>query len=136
MARLTLERLSFWYPATETPALRNVSLEVAEGEVVALVGNVGAGASTLLLVGADLAPRVVGGRLTGRVTGEGRRGLLLPTPWTQASGMAFTVWDEVAFGPANLGWPLERIRPAVDAALTDLEILPLAGRDPATLSGG
>src|SRR3989475_8991826 len=49
-SRLTLERVTFWYPATERPALRDASLAVAPGEVVALVGNVGAGASTLLLV--------------------------------------------------------------------------------------
>src|SRR5207245_1085278 len=63
VARLTLERVSFWYPATGRPAVRDVSLGVAPGEVVALVGNVGAGASTLLLVAADLAPRVVGGKI-------------------------------------------------------------------------
>ena len=72
MARLTLERVSFWYPATERPALRDASLAVAPGEVVALVGNVGAGASTLLLVAADLAPRVVGGTIKGTVGFRGR----------------------------------------------------------------
>ena len=136
MARLTLERVSFWYPAMGRPALRDVSLAAAPGEVIALVGNVGAGASTLLLVAADLAPRVVGGRLEGRVRGEGGRGIVLPTPWTQLSGMAFTVWDEVAFGPANLGWPRERIAGAVDRSLAALDIGALAARDPATLSGG
>src|SRR2546426_1122577 len=102
----------------------------------------GAGASTLLLVAADLAPRVVGGMIKGTVdfrgrgNGEGGRGIVLPTPWTQLSGMAFTVRDEVAFGPANLGWPRERIAGAVDRALDALGIGALAARDPATLSGG
>ncbi len=144
MTALALEHVTFWYPATATPALQDVSLTVAPGEVVALVGNVGAGASTLLLVAADLAPRVVGGRIEGKVTFAGRgtgkdgggRRIVLPTPWTQLSGMAFTVWDEVAFGPANLGWPREEIARQVDRALARLEIAGLAGRDPGTLSGG
>ncbi len=142
MTHLALEHVSFWYPATDQPALQDVSLEVGAGEVVALVGQVGAGASTLLLVAGDLAPRVVGGRIEGRVNfqgrgnGEGGRGIVLPTPWSQVSGMAFTVWDEVAFGPANLGWPREEIARHVERALGRLEITGLAERDPGTLSGG
>jgi len=131
-----LSGVSFWYPATEQPALADVSLAVAPGEVVALVGSVGAGASTLLLVAADLAPRVVGGRLTGTVRREAASAIVLPTPWTQVSGMAFTVRDEVAFGPANLGWPLARIWPAVDRAMKRVDVDAIAEREPATLSGG
>jgi energy-coupling factor transporter ATP-binding protein EcfA2 len=136
MRCLGLEGVSFWYPATERPALRGVSLEVVTGEVVSLVGSVGAGASTLLLVAAGLAPRVTGGRLAGSVSRAERSGIVLPTPWTQLSGMAFTVRDEVAFGPANLGWPAQAIEQQVEAALERLHIAGLASRDPATLSGG
>src|SRR2546425_5688650 len=50
--------------------------------------------------------------------------------------MAFTVWDEVAFGPANLGWPREQITRHVDRALARLDIAALRDREPATLSGG
>src|SRR5207249_4439445 len=122
--------------ATEAPALRDVSLEVAQGEIVALVGAVGAGASTVLLAAGDLAPRLTGGRIVGTVSRRERSAIVLPTPWTQVSGLAFTVWDEVAFGPANLGWPTHEIARQVDRALEHLELGPLATRDPATLSGG
>lgn len=135
-APLTLRNVTYRYPANRTPALREVSLDVRPGEVIALIGSVGAGTSTLLLVAADLAPRVVGGELSGTVERGGRAALLLPTPWTQLSGMAFSVHDEVAFGPANLGWTRERISASVERALTRVDVAPLRDRDPATLSGG
>ena len=128
MTRLILERVTFRYPATEAPALEDVSLEVKGGEVVALVGSVGAGASTLLLVAGDLAPRVVGGRLEGRVSfdGDGPRAIVLPTPWTQLSGLGFTVEEEVAFGPANLGRSRERI--AIKAAPSRESLVTTSGQ--------
>ena len=122
MTVLSLRGVTFRYPASRAPALRNISLDVQRGEVLALIGRVGAGASTLLLVAGDLAPRVLGGELSGTVERGGRAALLLPTPWTQVSGMAFTVADEVAFGPANLGWPLPRISASVERALTGVDV--------------
>jgi energy-coupling factor transport system ATP-binding protein len=147
---IRFDAVSFRYPGADTPALRDVSLEFAPGSVTLVTGRLGAGASTLLLAAAGLAPHVTGGDREGTVTTlgvdpatpEGRRalagrvGLLLPTPWTQLSGMAYTVWEEVAFGPANLGWPRERIADAVDKALDAVGAEQLAGRDPRTLSGG
>ena len=133
---LALRAVTYRYPASTSLALRDVSLEVGRGEVLAVIGNVGAGASTLLLVAGDLAPRVTGGELSGTVERPGRAALLLPTPWTQVSGMAFTVFDEVAFGPANLGWPRERISTSVERALTRVDVTHLRDRDPTTLSGG
>src|SRR5205823_4011021 len=130
MRILGLDDVTFWYPATPNPALENVSLDVGPGAMVALVGRGGAGASPLVLFAAGLAPRVTGGRLGGSVNRRARAGIVLATPWTQVSGMAFTVWDEVAFGPANLGWPEHAITHHVDRALERLEITPLASRDP------
>ena len=62
--------------------------------------------------------------------------LVLSSPAAQLSGIAETVAQEVAFAPANLGWPRERIHAQVGAALAALGIAHLALRDPATLSGG
>jgi energy-coupling factor transport system ATP-binding protein len=133
---LSLERVTYHYPASATAALTDVSLAIRAGEVTALIGTVGAGASTLLLVAAGLAPRVLGGTLSGAVRQVGRCAILLSTPWTQVSGMAFTVWDEVAFAPANLGWPRDRIAAAVERAMTRVGVQGLRHRDPGTLSGG
>jgi energy-coupling factor transporter ATP-binding protein EcfA2 len=136
MTWLALEGVTYHYPASSAPALADVSLTVRPGEVTAVIGTVGAGASTLLLVAAGLAPRVLGGTLAGTVRREGRSAMLLSTPWTQVSGMAFTVWDEVAFAPANLGWPRDRIAASVEHALARVEVSELRDRDPGTLSGG
>ena len=135
MAGLTLDAVRFWYPATAQPALDGVSLAAEPGDVVAVIGSVGAGASTLLLVAAGLAPRVTGGKLEGDVRTL-PSGIVLPTPWTQVSGMAFTVWDEVAFGPANLGVTRAEIGRRVDRELARLDVAHLAARAPDTLSGG
>ena len=135
-APLALRSVTYRYPASRSPAVRDLTLELRRGEVLGVIGSVGAGASTLLLVAGDLAPRVTGGELTGTVDRAGRAALLLPTPWTQLSGMAFTVFDEVAFGPANLGWPRERISASVERALTRVDVPHLRERDPTSLSGG
>ncbi len=142
--------VSLRYPAATRDALRDITLSVEAGGVTWLYGALGAGCSSLLLVAAGLAPRHTGGELSGRVsvlgvdpaTEPGRRalagriGFVTADPVSQLSGVAATVWEEVAFAPANLGWPIERIGSAATDALVRLRIAHLRERDPATLSGG
>jgi energy-coupling factor transporter ATP-binding protein EcfA2 len=63
-------------------------------------------------------------------------GICFQDPGTQLSGVAQTVFEEIAFGPANLGVPRAELIERVERALTQLRIEPLADRHPARLSGG
>lgn len=145
-----LSQVTYRYPSGDEPALRDVTLSFRPGNVTLITGRLGAGASTLLLAISGLAPRLTGGVRDGSVAvlGEdpatpagrerlaGRVGLLFSTPWTQLSGMAHSVEREIGFGPANLGWPRDRIRASVERELARLSLGHLAQRDPRTLSGG
>lgn len=147
---IRFDGVSFTYTGAARPALDSISATFGPGVVHLVTGPLGAGCSTLLLAAAGLAPHITGGRLSGIVSAlgnvpssaDGRRalagriGLLLPTPWTQLSGMASTVADEVAFGPANHGWPRTRIADAVSRAMDRVGIVHLENRQPETLSGG
>ena len=137
MSAVRLRQLTFTYAGAAEPALREVSLEVGAGEVVALAGPAGSGTTTLLLVAGAFAPRVIAGTLTGeRQSDCERAGIVFATPWTQLTGLCHTVRAEVAFGPASLGWPRERVLALAERAMHDLGVTHLAYRDPATLSGG
>jgi energy-coupling factor transporter ATP-binding protein EcfA2 len=147
---IRLRNVSFTYPESAAPALRGIDFDALPGQVTLVTGCLGAGASTLIQVIAGLAPRHTSGQREGEVqvlghdpmtaAGHdalaGRMATVLPSVDAQLSGMAFTVWDEVAFGPANLGWPRDRVGAAVDAALVEMGVEHLARRDPQSLSGG
>jgi len=146
---LSLRGATYRYPAVASPALDGVDLDVRPGEVVGVVGPNEAGKTTLCLVASGLAPAAIGGRLEGTVEVDGskttdlrpyelaqRVGILFENASTQISGTVPTVWEEIAFGPRNLGLDAGEIVSRVDDALSLLRIEPLAARDPTRLSGG
>ncbi len=146
---LRLAGARYRYAGTPRVVLDGIDLDVAPGRVVGLVGANESGKSTLCLVASGLAPGSIGGRLEGSVTMDGvetvtlaphehaqRCGVLFQNPTTQLSGTAVTVWEEVAFGPRNLGLAVPEIVERVEWALDTLGIAPLAPKDPARLSGG
>ncbi len=146
---LELVEVSYRYAGASRLALDEVSVTLEPGRVLGVVGPNDAGKSTLCLVAAGLAPATIGGELRGEVRIDGmqtsssrpfelaqRCGILFQNPATQLSGTTASVWEELAFGPRNLGLPLGEVVQRVDAALDALAIRDLADRDPERLSGG
>jgi energy-coupling factor transport system ATP-binding protein len=146
---LTLQDVSYRYAGTARPALRDVTMSLADGEIVGVVGANESGKSTLSLVAAGLAPRSVGGTLQGRMLIDGRDvagapmheiatlvGICFQNPHTQLSQVADTVFEEVAFGAMNLGLDRLEVAQRVGAALESVGIADLGERDPRRLSGG
>jgi energy-coupling factor transporter ATP-binding protein EcfA2 len=146
---IVLDAAAYRYPGERTWALPPTSLELREREVVGVHGPNESGKTTLCLVASGLAPVAVGGELRGRVLIDGRPttelpahelarrcGVLFDNPAVQLTGLYRTVWEEVAFGPCNLGLPAAEVRERTDGALDLLGLRRLAGRRPEHLSGG
>jgi len=146
---IVLDEAAYRYPGAAAWALGPISLEVRPGEVVGVRGANESGKSTLCLVASGLAPAAIGGELRGRVLVDGRPtselrphelarscGLLFDNPAVQLTGLHRTVYDEVAFGPCNLGLPEAEVRERTRTALDVLAIGHLADRHPQRLSGG
>ncbi|MGH2465750.1 MAG: energy-coupling factor ABC transporter ATP-binding protein [Candidatus Limnocylindrales bacterium] len=149
MTVLALRGVRYRYAGASTLALEGIDLEVAAGEVVGICGANDAGKSTLCLVAAGLAPGSIGGRLEGSVligdadaaglppyAAAERCGILFQNAATQLTGTTATVWEEVAFGPRNLGLDVAAIVERVDWAMDLARVAHLAERQPDRLSGG
>lgn len=146
---LQLRDVRYRYPGYRRPAIDGVNLTVADGEIVGLVGPNEAGKSTLCLVVSGLAPASIGGELAGEVLVDGTAlhglplgelprcvGIVFANPASQLSGVAETVFEEVALGPINLGLPVAETVARVTAALAAVGIAALAERRPERVSGG
>lgn len=124
-------------------ALRGLTVSIAAGERVALLGANGAGKSTFfLLANGVLAPE------SGRVVFEGapvrrpadlarlRRGVGLVFQDPEVQLIAGTVEEEVSFGPLNLRLPEAEVARRVEQALAAFELAEYRRRAPQYLSGG
>jgi energy-coupling factor transport system ATP-binding protein len=121
-------------------ALRDVSLDIARGEIVGVAGHVGAGKSTLALAAAGLLgrslPATVVGTIEHPLGGHPPAAFVFANPSTQLTELGETVEEEVAVGPENQGVPSLEIRSRVDGALALGNASSLALRLPRELSGG
>lgn len=138
---IDFRNVSFCYPDA-TEAIRDISFRVVHGESVGIVGANGAGKSTLLLhMNGYLMPTTgtvtIGDiELTPATAQEIRKrvGVVFQNPDDQL--FMPTVFDDVAFGPLNLGLDDSYVRERVRIALDKVHCGHLRDKPPHHLSGG
>ncbi len=143
---IRIEQLGYNYTtgAGKTiPALDGIDLQLAPGEYLAIVGANGSGKSTLARhLNALLLPSSGSVHVKGMDTRdlanwrEIRRAVAIVFQNPDNQVVATVVEEDVAFGPENLGLPVEELRRRVDWALEVVGLSAQRLRDPLHLSGG
>ena len=135
------------YAGSDRPVLRDLTLDVQEGELCLVAGRTGAGKSTFLGAINGLVPHFTGGRLAGRVTVAGLDTRTAPPRELAhvvgvvgqdplAGFVTDTVEDELAYTMEQLAVPAGAMRKRVEETLDLLGIAELRRRPLRTLSGG
>lgn len=125
---IEIKNLSFTYP-DGTLALKNINLDIFEQESIGIIGPNGAGKSTLLLHFNGILPvqegeiKIFGLSLEHKNLDMIRQsvGLVFQDPDDQL--FMPTVFDDVAFGPLNLGYTKEKVEEKVQGALNAVGLL-------------
>jgi energy-coupling factor transport system ATP-binding protein len=139
---VTLAGVTFQYDEQERNALNNVSLEIYEGEWLAIVGHNGSGKSTMakLLNGLEFPKQgvitVCGITLNEETVWDVRSklGMVFQNPDNQFVGT--TVEDDVAFGLENHGIPRDEMVRRVEDSLKRVKMDRFLNQEPHHLSGG
>jgi cobalt/nickel transport system ATP-binding protein len=139
---IAVQDLTYAY-AGAPAALQDVSFRVERGASVAVVGPNGAGKTTLFLALAGVLSLKPGmARLAALDPANPAERKHLPSRvgivFQNSDDQIFnaTVFDDVAFGPLNLGLPADEVRARVAEALERVGLVDCAGRVPFHLSGG
>ncbi len=144
---LKVENLTFKYRTRPQVAIENISFELKPGELLLIAGSSGCGKTTLARCVNGLIPRSYRGERAGKVLLYGKEVAEVPIPeMAQVVGtllqdperqiVASNVFNEIAFGPENLGMPREEILSRVEQAMKRLNIEYLKERETFNLSGG
>jgi phosphate transport system ATP-binding protein len=147
-SKLEVEQLSFYYGKLQ--ALRDVTFDITEKRITAIIGPSGCGKSTLLRVFNRMYDLVPGARAEGTVLCDGEDVITTKRllELRQKIGMVFqrpspfpmSVYDNVAFAPRLLGWSATRVKEAVarslEAAALLEEVKDRLDAPAASLSGG
>lgn len=130
----------------ERLALRDVSLEIAKGEIVAIIGHTGSGKSTLVqhlngLLKPDKGQAAIDGvniNAKGAQAKAARQQVGMVFQYPEHQIFAETVFEDIAFGPRNKGFKEDEVAKQVREAMAfvGLDYDTFAQRSPFQLSGG
>ena len=145
MSSIILEARDLWYRYPRgMDAIQGMSFHIRKGEKIALVGPNGAGKSTLMLMFNGMIHPDSGIMLfdnepirydkASLMMLRKRVGFVLQNPDRQI--IAPTVYQDVAFGPTNLGYNEQEVRQVVEASLRYVGLEGFERRPPHHLSGG
>jgi len=138
---ISVEHLTFRYPSGHE-ALRDVSLAIETGRIVALIGKNGAGKTTLARHFNGLL-KSTSGKLMVRGVDPSKQsasqmarevGYVFQNPEDQLFGSS--VFEEVAFGPENLGMGEEQIKRQVETSLSTVGLLSYVSEHPYNMTYG
>lgn len=140
---ISAQHLVYTYSGESAPAVNDVSINVRQGELVAVLGHNGSGKSTFAkTLNSILLPQGGVCYIDGINTADDERllelrgiaGMVFQNPDNQI--VATIVEEDVAFGLENLGVEPSEIRARVDAALKDVGMYEYRMHSPHQLSGG
>ncbi len=145
---LTLSDLAFTYRDAPEPALNQINYRHRRGEFTVIVGETGAGKSTLCRCLNGLIPSFTKGRLDGSLQVAGHRETGRPQVYELARivGLVFQDFEaqlfstnvelETAFALENFAVDRDQMKTRVEQALNRVGLSGFEQRDPASLSGG
>jgi len=144
---IQIQELTFKYTGSKHNALENITLEIEKGGFVGIIGESGAGKTTLCNCINGLIPHHYTGDFYGSVKVDGddtfdvdagklalKVGSVFQDIESQLTG--YFVEDEILFGLENFGIPADQIEKRIASALETLGISELRHREISTLSGG
>lgn len=142
-----IDNVSFHYKGSAEGLLKEVSLNVKEGETLLLCGASGSGKTTIIRLINGLIPHYYPGNMKGTVNVAGFD--IKDTQLYDLAGVVGTVFQnprsqffsvdtdgEIVFGPENIGLPPEEIRNRAATVIKDMNLTKLLGRSLFELSGG
>lgn len=133
----TVNNISYKYSPESNPVLKNVSFDIQEAQVTAIVGPSGCGKSTLVSVLSGVIPTLMpNGTLEGSFDVDKKINISVVSQSPENQLFGYGVEDAISFGIENMGLENEEIVERVEYVLELLNLHHLRKRSVATLSGG